>query len=840
MDFKKILPHIIAVVAMLAVAAIFYAPNAFNGKALQQGDNERARGMAAEITDYLKKEGTTPLWTNSGFGGMPSYQIYMYDNNQIVRSASRALFLGQDISAVWAQTFAAMFMAYLLLTVLGADWRLGLFGGIAYGITTYNVDILEAGHSTKMMALAIMPGMLAGVALIFRKNYGIGTGLLALTTAMQLAVNHFQITYYTLLLIGIWFVAMAFSAFKRGELTAIVLAAGLVGVGLGTGLAANLGKIWPTYEYSKETIRGKSELKEGQSRGDGLTKDYLFGWSYGVGESLTLLVPRYAGGGANESVGDTKMYKAVSRQVPPDMTRAQIEQQVAALLYTGDQPFVGTAIYMGAIVLFLAFLGAFLAKGPEKWWLFVGGLFMLSLAWGKNFFLNDIWYDVLPMFKKFRAVSMAMGVVQLCAVGLGVLGLQRFFSAEALRAEKQRALLYALGTTALLAILALATVSTSGQNDNQLDASLVRLLAEDRSDRSRADVFRSLGFVLVAAGLLWFYLQGRLKAAYAVVALLVFSLADNWLICRRTLQPEKYVAKKEALGTPPMTGYDQEIKQDPDIHYRVLDLARGSLTGNGITSYFHKSISGFHAAKLQRYQDVIDRYFEGNGIMRSQRILGMLNTKYIVRPEGAVVKNLDACGHAWFAKHLQVLPDADSELTALGTLNTKDSAIVQQAYSAPLQGIDFSKIDPAATIQLSHYHPDRMTYLYTSATDQLAVFSEIYYPESKGWNVYVNGQRYAGLTKVNYLLRGIKLPPGKDVKLEMRFEPKSYLVGSTVSMVASALAFLAFVFGLFWQFRRGSFSDVNRLVDTEPVVSNEPTRTSKTSAAPAAPPKRRK
>lgn len=818
MDFKKILPHLIAIVVLLATAAIFYAPNAFGGKALQQGDNVKASGMASEVLEYFKKEGKTPLWTNSAFGGMPSYQVYMRDNNQVMRYASQAIFLGQGIPGLWSQTFAAMLMMYLLMISMKVDWRIAVFAGLGYGITAYNVDILEAGHSTKMMALAVTPGILAGVSFIFDRKYGIGVGLLALMTGVQLAVNHFQITYYTLLIVGIWFVAHLPTAIKERRLSGWFMAMGLTGAGLLLGFGANLGKLWPTYEYSQETIRGKSQLKAAQSKGSGLTKEYVFDWSYGVGESLTLIAPRYAGGGANESVANTKTFKMVSRQTPPDMTRAQLEQQVAAMLYTGNQPFVGTAIYMGALIFFLALLGAFLAKGPEKWWLLIAALFMLSLAWGKNFPLNYLWYDYLPMFKKFRAVSMALGVTQLCAVALAALGLQWFFSDRATPAEKTRALWFAAGTSAFFVLIALATAATSGPNDAQmgLPDNFLRLMAEDRSGRARADAFRAFAFMAVGVGLLWFYLQGRLKASYAAIAIAAVSLLDNWGICLRTIHPERYVAKKEAAAPPKPEGYDLDIKKDTDPHYRVLDLARGSITGNAITSYFHKSISGYHAAKLQRFQDVVTRYLEGNGIMKSQRILSMMNAKYIVRPEGAVVKNEEAYGNAWFPRHLQVLPTADDELDALGALNPKDSAIVAASYAAPLQGLDLSKADTAARIRLTSYHPERLSYEYSSATEQLAVFSEIYYPEDKGWHCYINDQRVPGMTKVNYLLRGLKVPPGQNMKLEMRFEPQSFLIGSTVSMVASVLALLAFIFGLLWYFRRATVEDPNRLVDVVP------------------------
>jgi hypothetical protein len=826
MDFKRLLPHAIAVGILLAVAALFYAPNAFSGKVLPQGDNDKARGMQTEVMQYLKKGEASPLWTNSAFGGMPAFQIYVRGKEAVLRAVTRTAFLGQDISAMWAQTFTAMFMVYLLLTVMRVDWRVSIFGALSYGITTYNVDILEAGHSTKMMALALAPGMLAGALLISWQRYLLGGGLLALITASQLYVNHVQITFYTLLLIGIYFLVDLVAAIRHRTYISWLKSAAVVGVALLIGLSANLAKLWPTYEYSKETIRGKSELAAKAEKGDGLDKSYLFGWSYGVGESLTLLVPHYAGGGAGETVANTKLFKAVTRQMPPDMTRRDMERQIAPLFYNGKQPFVGTAIYFGAIVCFLALLGAFLVRGNEKWWLLISGLFMVSLAWGSNFFLNDIWYNVLPLFNKFRAVSMALGAGQLCFALLAALGLQKLMDGDVAVAAKKQALWIAAGGTALLCLIAIATAGGSGPNDQMLaqNPELMRLLAQDRVSLARNDAFRSLGFIALAIVLLLVYLQGRLKAAYTVAAIAALALLDHWMVCTRTLNPDKYEDRKTSTAAPQPEDYDKEILKDTDLHYRVLDLARGGITGNATTSYFHKSISGYHAAKLQRFQEVTERYLEGNQEPSFMRVLGMMNTKYIVTPQKQVVPNPAACGHAWLVKHYTIVPNGDAELDALATLNPLDSAVVQQSFAAALQGLDLSGADTAAQIKMTEYHPDKMTYKYTSATEQLAIFPEQYYPADKGWNCYINGQPVKGYVKANYMLRGLRLPAGQDLTVEMRFEPRSFYTGSTVAQAATIVALLAFLGGLFWLFRYFQPTDPNQLSEIVRAAAAVPER----------------
>jgi hypothetical protein len=425
MDVKKFIPHLIAIAVLMFVSAVFFAPNAFSGKVLPQSDNDKARGMQTEIQDYMKKEGKAPLWTNSAFGGMPAFQIYSPVQGNLTKPLYKTLFLWTDITTIWAQIFVAMFCMYFFLSVLKLDWRVAIFGAVAFGITSYNIDILEAGHSTKMAALALAPGIFAGLALAFGGRILLGAGVTALFTAMQLNANHVQITYYTLLVAGIYFLAQLVDSFRHKSFAHWIKALAAVVVALAIGFVCNLSRIWPTYEYGQETIRGKSELSEKSSKGDGLDKDYLFGWSYGVCESMTLLVPHAAGGGSNESYKNTELYKTLVRKYSQQMSPQQAAQQTGGLLYAGDQPFVGTAIYFGAIVCFLFFLGAFLAPGTAKWWMLGGGLFMLSLAWGKNFFLNFVWYDTLPMFNKFRAVSMALGMGQLCFAALAALGLQK-------------------------------------------------------------------------------------------------------------------------------------------------------------------------------------------------------------------------------------------------------------------------------------------------------------------------------------------------------------------------------------------------------------------------------
>lgn len=829
MDFKKLIPHLIAVGALLLVSALYFAPNAFNGKVLPQPDNDKARGMSTEIRGYVEKEGKTPLWTNSAFGGMPGYQIYSPVKGNLTTPVYKTIFLWTDYTAAWAQVFAAMLCMYLLISSLKADWRVAVFGALAYGITSYNVDILEAGHSTKMAALALAPGVLAGFVLVFNGRLLLGGGLAALFIAMQLYANHVQITYYTLLISGIYYIAMLADSFRHKSFANWGKALIVSSLAIVIGLACNLSRLWPTYEYSKETIRGKSELASKGDKGDGLDKDYLFGWSYGVRESFTLIVPHFAGGGANESYKNTQLYKTFITKYSQQLPAQQAERQTAGLMYAGDQPFVGTAIYFGAIVCFLFILGMFLVPGNVKWWLTAAGMFMVSLAWGKNFFLNDILYDYFPFFNKFRAVSMALGPGQLCFAVLAAMGLQKLGDPDIAHERKKRALWIAAGASLLWCLIAIGMAPDSGINDEMLAQApdLLNALQQDRSAMVRSDAFRSMGFILAASALIWFYLKGSLKAGMMVGVVALLALADHWLVCNRTLSSDNYETKREATAPPEETAYDKQIKQDKDLFYRVLDYSRGKMTGNATTSYFHKSMSGYHAAKLQRYQEVVEKYF-GDVYPQDERFLpgilqmaGIFNVKYVVKPTGEVVPNPAALGNAWFVNGWKSVPDADEELNALGRLNARDTAVVQQSFADALGNLNIQP-DSTATIRLSSYYPDKMEYEYSAKTDQLAVFSEMYYPPAKGWKCYLNGQPTGDFIKADYLLRAIRLPAGQNMKLEMRFEPRSFYLGETVSSGASILVLLLFFGGLFFWYRKNPFGDPNRLADIAPEKEERP------------------
>ena len=829
MDFKKIWPHLAAIGILLAIACVFFAPVVFSGKVLSQGDNDQAKGMQTEIFAEMKKTGEAPLWTNSAFCGMPAYQVYQPTPSNLTRPVFYGALLGQGVTSPWAAIFLAMVSLYLLLLALRVDWRVAVVGAATFGISIYNVDILEAGHSTKMIALAFLPGIFAGAIWSFHGRYLLGAGMTALFTALQLFSNHFQITYYGLLLLGLFFAVTLVYSLKNKAALSWLISTSVTGVALAIALGSNAARLLPTLEFGKETIRGKSELAEKKDKGDGLDEKYIFDWSLGKLESNTLMVPHFAGGGAAESFKGTDTYDRLASNIISNMTqqgysaadaRRQAERQVAGLFYTGAQPFVGTAIYYGAAVLFLFFLGCFLVRGPEKWWLAFGALFCVTLAWGKYFFLNHLFVDYLPMFNKFRAVTMALGPGQLMVCILAALGLQKFFDGDILKENKQKAMLYALAAAlgwCVLIFLGSFVMSFDGPNDASLgknNPEILKMVLGDRASLVRTDVMRSMLFILLTAGALWFYLQKTIKSGTAVLVLGLIAVADIWLVATRTLTPSKYETAKAAKADPVPTPADQQVMADKDPYFRVLDLSRGGITGNAQSSLFFKSFSGYSAAKMALYQDVVEKYLNSD-LQKSLHIVGMLNGKYIITPgqqgEPRVLPNPKVMGNAWFVKNIVTVPDADAELGSLATLNPRDTLVVQQKNAADVASWKYAG-DSTDYIKLTSYSPDKMVYEYSAKSESVAAFSEVYDPHSKGWNCYLNGQLMPDqIFKADYLLRALKLPAGQKQSLEMRFEPNSVKMGNSITLFSSALVLLLFVLGLFFNFKKHDLDDPNRL-----------------------------
>jgi hypothetical protein len=710
------------------------------------------------------------------------------------------------------------------------------------------MDIIEAGHSTKMVALAFTPLVLAGANWAFRGQYLLGAGAFGLGLALQLYANHFQVTYYTFLIMLVWGVVELVNAIRTKEFVGFGKAVGGLALAAVLAIASNATVLWTTQEYQTETQRGKSQLSNStRPKEGGLDKKYAFDWSYGLGESFTLIAQNCCGGGASQTHQNTQTYEALYPQVAqgmqgmsPDRIRTEADKQISSLFYTGTQPFVGVSIYWGAIFCFLFIAGMFVSEGRAKWSLGIGMVLMLMIAWGKNFFFAPLMFDVFPLFNKFRAVTQALGLGQLLLVAGAGVALQAFLDPSVAKDKKSKGLLYGAGISIVLCLLAMVMCGGAGRGDGDMQPQLRSLLESDRAALARSDAFRSIFLVVGAAGLIWLAINGRLKTWMAVAGIGALTLFDTWTISKRILSADKFETKQEVqqVATNP-TPADKKIMADPDPHYRVLDLRGNDPFQNAFTSYYHKSIGGYHAAKLMLFQEMMETYlgaFDQNTPIMAQKnmpLFGMLNVKYILMgdKETDVQPNPFALGNAWFVKEVKVVENADAELAGIGGINPRQTLVIQKAY-ADAGKIATPQYDSAATINLTSYHPDRMEYTYNAAADQIAVFSEVYYPAEKGWSITVDGQP-ATMVKGNYILRAAKVPAGSH-KLVMEFKPKSFYTGESISLAASLLVLLLFAGGLFLHFRKNGLEDAANLPEefesNRPVPPARPTAT-KTEAA---------
>ncbi|MCB2378795.1 YfhO family protein [Hymenobacter sp. BT635] len=830
--WRRLLPHLLAVVFFLALAALYFSPILFDGKTLAQHDVVQFNGGAHEAQLYREATGKEALWTNSMFSGMPTYLISTRFPGDL------SIYLHQiftlNLPAVVANLFLALVCGYVLFVALGVRPLLATIGAVALGFSSYNLIILAAGHNTKSLALAYAPLVLGGLLVTFRRNRWLGAALFALGLTMNVRSNHLQITYYLLLLVVVFGIVELIAALREKRLsdflgrTALLAAAAVLAVGV------SFGRLYVTAEYGKYSIRGKSELTTpaptapgapaaaaGEDGiGNGLDRDYAFGWSYGVGETITLLIPNYYGGASAGSLSENSATgKALAGLgVPPVQLREYLQQLP---LYWGAQPVTSGPVYIGAVVCFLFVLGLFVADRRTRTWLLVGTILSILLAWGKNFeTFNYLMFDYFPGYNKFRSVSMALVIAQLAMPLLAVLALARILRPQAAvvptagasthpslaalsgqsttspeSAELKRKLLYAVGITAGICVLAwlagmgadfAAPVDAQMQQQGfPLDA-----LRADRASLMHTDVLRSIVFILLAGGVLYFYLQRKLSVTVAALLMGALTLVDLWGVDKRYLNDNNFQRETIAQQFVP-TAADQQILQDTDLSYRVLNLQNPFNEAN--TSYFHKSIGGYHGAKLRRYQDLIERQISAN----NPQVLAMLNTRYVITgdPKQPVQRNPGALGNAWFVSEVQKVQNPDQEIAALTNLNVATTAVID-ASKFKLDKTAYTAA--GSTIALTGYLPDEMNYRATAVQDGFVVFSEIYYQD--GWNAYLDGKPVPHM-RVNYVLRALPVPAGTHT-IKFKFEPKEYAIGNTISLVSSGLLILALLATIFYAVKR--------------------------------------
>lgn len=789
--FKKALPYLAGIVIFILITMLYFSP-LLEGKKLLQSDIVNFQGVSKEIVDYRNQTGEEALWTNSMFGGMPAYQISVKYTSNIIGYFDNIFMLGLPHPA--SLVFLYFLGFFLLLLVLKVDPWLAIAGAIGFALSSYFFIILDAGHNSKAHAIGYIAPVLAGIILAFKRKYIWGGILTALFLSLELKANHPQITYYMTLLALILGIFELVDAIRKKYFSSFLLSIGVISIAAAFALLTNITSLWATYEYGKYTIRGKSELtSEKENKTSGLDKDYATQWSYGIGETMTLLIPDFYGGSSSAKIGqNSKIVEALKANNIPENTIRQFTSQPASFIYWGNQPFTSGPVYVGAIIFFLFILGLIIVKGPLKWWLLVATLLSIILAWGHNFMaVTDFFLNYFPMYNKFRAVSMTLVIAEVAMPLLGILALKEIF--DNLNDQKRlfKALKIALivvgGIALLFAIVPGMFLDFIGPNDKLMQDQykfpdwLMQAIRDERLSMVRSDAMRALFFVILTAGLIWAVLFKKLPRQYAPFVFMVLILADMIVVNKRYVNNDSFTSKSRVENPFELTPEDEQILQDKSLDYRVMNLSVNTFN-DASTSYFHKSIGGYHGAKLRRYQELIENQISKNNM----EVLNMLNTKYLIFTEQSnkrvVQYNPAALGNAWFVKAYKMVENPDAELKALTKFNPKDTLIIDKRWNAELATYTPGR-DSLDVIKLEEYKPNHLIYSYQSKNNGLAVFSEIYYPE--GWNASVDGKP-ASYFRVNYVLRGMVLPAGTH-KVEFIFHPQVYFMGEKISLISSIL-----------------------------------------------------
>lgn len=822
---KKLLPDLIAILAFVLLSFAYFFPADIENRILFQHDTAAGAGAGQEVKEYYEQTGERSRWTNSLFGGMPMYQIApSYDSTKSLQWVQKAyqLFLPDYVCL----TFMLMLGFYILLRVFGIPvWLAGL-GGIMWAFSSYFFILISAGHIWKFITLAYVPPTIAGIVLAYRGKLLWGGILTALFVALQITSNHVQMSYYFFFVI-LFFVGAYFEkAWRTKTLPQFFKASAVLIVAALVGIAANVSNLYHTYAYSKETMRVKSELVQtgdaAKQTSSGLDRDYITQWSYGIDETLTLLVPNFKGGAsAALSQSETAMSKAnpMYSSLYGSLTQ-----------YFGTQPMTSGPVYVGAFVLFLFVLGCFIVKGPLKWALIGATFFSIVLSWGKNFMpLTDFFIDYVPLYNKFRAVSSILVIAEFTIPLLAIFALKRLLEEpEILKQEKKPLGISLLLTAGIALLLAIAPGSIgsgyvpaqeaqmlqNAVNQQMIPANelsdILANLGEMRAELVSSDALRSFIIIGIGCSLLWLYASGKLRSSLTIAGITILCLADMWGVNKRYLNDAQFVPHSIRTETFTKTNTDELILQDTSLDYRVLNFATSTFDDNN-TSYWHKSVGGYHPAKLRRYQEMIEHHISpemqaaykaiatAGGEMDSVdankfRILNMLNTKYFIFPAGqqrqtVPILNPHAYGNAWFVNKVQYVNNANEEIDALDSIIPTETAVVDARFKDVLKGATESYKDSLSSIRLTSYAPNRLTYETNNAQDGIAVFSEIYYPD--GWHVTIDGQP-AELARADYILRTMYVPAGQHT-IEMRFDPTSLHVTEGIAYGALALLVIGII-----------------------------------------------
>lgn len=775
---KKSLPHIAAILFFLGLSYAYFAPQ-LQGKQLQQSDTEQFLGMSKEIVDYRAATGEEALWTDSMFGGMPAYLISTVYKTNYIRYVDDFFQLGHSRPASFL--FIMLVGSYILMLAFGMNPWLGIIGSLALSLSSYYFIIIAVGHNSKMIAIAYLVALIGSIVLAYRRKMWLGVSLAALFLGLELYSGHPQITYYGGFLVFFFLVAEFIRSYKEKIVSQFVKVSAALTISLILGIGANFSHLYLVWDYGKDSIRGKSELTHNQeNKTTGLDKDYALAWSYGIAESFNVFIPNLMGGSSVVGLKtDGETAKVLSQVGYPADAATQIPS------YWGPQPMTMGPVYIGAVVIFFFILGLFYIKGTSKWWLVGATILSILLAWGSNLlFFSEFFLSYFPMYSKFRTVSMVLVIAEIAVPILAMLALKKMLEPNFNREEGIRGLKWAAGIAGGVALFfALFGGSMfnflSVNDQQQLPQELLGAIAADRAALLSADAWRTFAFVAAAVVASWLLITKKIKPALFMGAIGLLILVDMIPVNHRYLNEKNWVPAMQAAVPFTPSQADQSIMKDT-THYRVLNLSVNPFN-DASTSYFHKSVGGYHAAKMRRYQELIDFHLSQNNMAA----FNMLNTKYIIVPDQKgqtlqVQMNRDALGNAWFVNEIKMVPNADAEIEALKGFDPKHLAIVDKRFEKEL-GTFKSSADTAGSIVLTKYKPNYLSYHSNNKTEQLAVFSEIYY--EKGWDAYIDGKLVPYL-RANYVLRAMVIPAGEHT-VEFKFQPVMFKVGKIVDLVCS-------------------------------------------------------
>lgn len=801
---KHILPNL-AIILLFIVISYAYLFPLLEGKVVHQSDITHFKGMSKELVDYRNSTGEEAVWTNSMFSGMPGYLISVQYRDNLAVYLKTALSKPFPFAIKVILYFLGF---YILLISIGVKRWLSAVGAIAFGLSSYFLIILAAGHNSKADAIGFLPIVIAGVLMVFKEKRIPGVLLFTMGLSLEILSGHPQITYYGLIMLTIYGIVELVFAIKEKAMAPFIKSVLFLLAGATVAIGMNFSRLYTTWEYSKKTIRGPSELtKKNKKKTSGLDKDYVVQWSYGIDETLTLLIPNYKGGATQIHPGiDSESYKALKQRGAKDPKRALN----SIIMYHGIQPSTSGPVYVGAIIVFLFFLGLFVVQGRYKWWLLFATIVSIILSWGGNImWLTSFLLDYLPMYNKFRAPSMMLVVAQTAMPLLGFIALNEILTGKTSKKELLHGLKWATIITGGIALLFSVIPGITNNFSTPYDLRfhlpdwLIRAAEADRKAALTSDAFRSFIFIILTAGMLYLWSIKKIKTNSFIAALGIFVLVDLWMVDKRYLNNDNFVSKRESRNPFPEMPVDKAILQDTDLYYRVLPLQNAFQDAR--TSYYHKNVGGYHAAKLRRYQDIIEHNLapemqqlirglnaknHPDSVLNKLSVINMLNTRYLIYDlNKPPLKNRYAYGNGWFVGSYKIVANANEEIAALKTINPREEAVLDKRFTKFVKGKTFEK-DKNGSIVLTEYQPNYLKYETNASSEQLAVFSEIYY--KNGWNAFIDGKEVKHF-RVDYILRALVLPEGKHI-VEFKFEPKSYIVGNKISL-ASSILFLLIVFG---------------------------------------------